>query len=685
MVLTTVKDGLNTVYPWYFIINTDTLYGSNGYDVPLAWDGLEAEARRWGIVAPIIPPTVAVGAAGVLNSTYYYKVTFVLFKNGAIALESNPSDASTGVGPTLDRVELSLIPQPTDVLDANRIYIWRTSAGGTAESTFRRLAFVDVGTTTYTDNTADSALFETLKIVLDHGEAPYLIYPIQHNGRAILMGEIRHGQGSVTLAGTTAVVGTGADFKEALEGFTSAIDGETALNLIETVTNTANLVLNSAASQSAAGLDYVFYHDLRAGCRWSEVFEVEYFDPADVFRIRQEDGDLITGVFESSAFLGVAKRTHTISIHTDGSPIEGQIIPKLADRGSVSQNSIVIVENQAFMLDERGMHIFPGGFDSIPISTPIQDIILDTGRTDSINWVEQWKFHAMHDANNRSVIWFVATGTDTEPHDAFRYFYETSSWTRDTFEHAITASETGQDADGIQRMWVADETGEIWRFGEGDSDGLPEDYEDTLTVRGAATGGASGTLEDTAATFPTDTTLRGLYAWNELADHTWQTARIASSTATILTLAVNWDSVPVVGSTYVIAAIPTHHVIPLFDAGDGGAKKLITAIEITYKPQTEAFDIYLELFFDRQTTPFNDWNESRDLRTDDGYQFIQGDSRIRIRMNKSDGVVVVLLGNSVRYLKAKLSHVDAARNFQLSSLMIRPVVRLSTTSEKVTT
>lgn len=116
-----------------------------------------------GLTVPASAPTLAVGAAGLLTGTYYYKVTYEYGTGGRG--ESNPSVASASVAPTADQVDLSAIP--TGGTGVTKRHLYRTRANDTVYYFVTTIS--DNTTTTYSDNTSDSALGDEL---LDDNSSP---------------------------------------------------------------------------------------------------------------------------------------------------------------------------------------------------------------------------------------------------------------------------------------------------------------------------------------------------------------------------------------------------------------------------------------------------------------------------------------------------------------------------------
>lgn len=122
---------------------TQRLGSTNTYTLNLN----KADIGR-GYPAPAAP-TVALGAAGILNGAYTYKITFVT-ANG----ETEGGTTSASISPVNQQVNLSAIPLGASGVMQRKIY--RTLAGGTQHKFVATIA--DNTTTTYIDNLADGSL-----------------------------------------------------------------------------------------------------------------------------------------------------------------------------------------------------------------------------------------------------------------------------------------------------------------------------------------------------------------------------------------------------------------------------------------------------------------------------------------------------------------------------------------------
>ena len=171
---TNIKTGLTTDLKHDFLTYKDMCYISNGTDANMCYDGTTVE--NMGVPIPTAP-TLAVGLAGNLTGTYYYKVTYMIDSYQ----EGSASSASLVVNPSAQKVTVT-IPVSTNTRVTHR-KIYRTKAGG---SVYYLLTTVTNNTeTTYSDDTTDINL-DTIQAPTDYG-APGIYKRISlHKERVIL-------------------------------------------------------------------------------------------------------------------------------------------------------------------------------------------------------------------------------------------------------------------------------------------------------------------------------------------------------------------------------------------------------------------------------------------------------------------------------------------------------------------
>lgn len=115
-----------------------------------------SSVTNWGITAPTVPPTTTLADSG-LTGNFYYRYTYIRKIGSTLVAESNPSSASTVASPADDVVTVTWTASSDSQVTHVRLY--RTLNGGGATSNdYYYVTEVAIGTVTYPDSTADSAL-----------------------------------------------------------------------------------------------------------------------------------------------------------------------------------------------------------------------------------------------------------------------------------------------------------------------------------------------------------------------------------------------------------------------------------------------------------------------------------------------------------------------------------------------
>lgn len=155
------------------------IFVCNGGVTPYKYNG--TSFTRHGVYPPTTTMTVASNGVGVLSAsaTYMYKNTYV----NSNLVESDLGPAATFViSVTSGQNNLTSIPLAPTSFGVNARKIYRTSANA---STFKLLTTIsDNTTTTYSDNTLDSALGATAPT--DNGVPPNYSAIIYHQGRLFM-------------------------------------------------------------------------------------------------------------------------------------------------------------------------------------------------------------------------------------------------------------------------------------------------------------------------------------------------------------------------------------------------------------------------------------------------------------------------------------------------------------------
>jgi hypothetical protein len=135
-----------------FVNYKDNVYYSNGTDAGRTFNG--TSERLWGIVKPVSANTFAADTAGALTGAYQYTYTYY---NSTTLGESSNAPFSAVHNVVANTINLTgLVASADPQVDQKRIY--RTTNGG---AVFLLVATIANATTTYADNTADTALGST--------------------------------------------------------------------------------------------------------------------------------------------------------------------------------------------------------------------------------------------------------------------------------------------------------------------------------------------------------------------------------------------------------------------------------------------------------------------------------------------------------------------------------------------
>lgn len=121
--------------------------------------------REWGIEAPTIAPTTAVGSLTGLTGTYNAKYTYLRKVGSVVVSESNPSPA--GTARALTNQSLSVTWTASSDPQVTHVRIYRTLTSGLVYFEDQDIA---IGTVTVDTNTADGSLGDSVET--DHDRPP---------------------------------------------------------------------------------------------------------------------------------------------------------------------------------------------------------------------------------------------------------------------------------------------------------------------------------------------------------------------------------------------------------------------------------------------------------------------------------------------------------------------------------
>lgn len=164
-----IASGLGGSAPWDAILynpynsTTESIYASNTtYQKRIE----NTTVYKWGIAAPTVAPTIAVGAGAGLTGDYNAKYSYCRKEGSVVVSESNLSDAAAAAV-TLANQSLSVSWTASGDSQVTHVRVYRTLAGG---SIYYHDQDVAIGTTTVDTTTADASLGTLAHS--DHDEPP---------------------------------------------------------------------------------------------------------------------------------------------------------------------------------------------------------------------------------------------------------------------------------------------------------------------------------------------------------------------------------------------------------------------------------------------------------------------------------------------------------------------------------
>jgi hypothetical protein len=285
---------------------------------------------------------------------------------------------------------------------------------------------------------------------------------------------------------------------------------------------------------------------------WSAVDAPESFNTTDhTLPVGEEDGENITGLAVLSDSLIIFKRNAIYALVGEA-PENWEIV--LVDKtvGCVSYSSIGYFNNTLFWMSLRGPQMW-AGVDSgiVDITTELIGPNFDESHVDPDSLEDS--IIIGHPVQNY-VAWAITPADGTRNTVIIPFNFKLNRWMASEWNIVDVRSCTlVADSDGREWPMLGDYDGWIYKLGVSDADGLPSG----VAASGFLTGATTTTLTDTSLALTTNKLIgRYVYTWNDTTGvRNAQRRRIASNTATVITVATAWSSLPQVGDHYAIGGI----------------------------------------------------------------------------------------------------------------------------------
>jgi hypothetical protein len=344
----------------------DDIYITNGKVAARIYDG--SSIAGVGLTQSPTPTATASSASGNLKGSYRYKLVSLVD-----AVRQNGSASSAVINPVVDKkVDLSWTADANTNVDGYEIY--RTTGTGT---TFYYLTTIGSRVTVaYEDNVSDNTLLEN-RVLEEHGDAPPVAYFCEpHKQR---MWWLR-----------TDTYPTRAYWSD--PGEPQSVYSENFLNFSDSETVGDQI---TGALGNFEGLFVVFTEKA-------------------VWTVSGTGGIIgdITDWTKSRTNAGTGCVSHRSAVRI---PAGSKYTDQLGQQQTTSVSAV------AYFTPLGDIRLFDGDNDII-VSHPVRDTVK------AFNYTNRHKIHVLTDNDNNQVIWFLPSGSSTEPNVAVTWNYQYGVW-----------------------------------------------------------------------------------------------------------------------------------------------------------------------------------------------------------------------------------------------------------------
>jgi hypothetical protein len=626
-------------------------------------------------------PIVVFGATGIpiINGTWTVSVrdvnTFTL--NGIRCNQGTYTGGGAWVY-GIKTVVYSSVPVPFETKVVRRQLL--RNLAGNGEVFYVDVDTTDLASTTFSSTLNDEALSANEAVPLQFDDdlpQANRYYPppssksvvAQHMGRIFATCDVTVTQGVVKPTfGSTLVQGYGTQFNSTFVGrFLFILGASQGYEIAAVNLATQQLTLLKAYADTASGLctfairaplgesKFVYY---------SEPNLPEAWPPWNAIAV-PEDGDTITGLLVKDSYLYILEERTIYKYTLQSDPATDGFLFLSTRRGCLNNRCVVQVENNAYLLDDVGIHKFDGG-QSVPISIPIQSIFqsgVGLGGVE-VNWAaDQTLWHAALDPVRESIRWFVAMSGMSVPRHAICYDYRRDRWWIEEYPFPVTSNVVSTI--DYRRSLVGSDGGRVLCLSEGTLDSVDS------SVGGVGSVSSCGPLTLLDATAPWSVSLAGAPISIVAGKGRCQQRKITANSADTLSLDRPWLVIPDATSTYQIGGVNWYWRSGWFryseDEGENPRD-----VELIFQPTKTPASLDVELYYDHFDRP-TQWGYTQ---SQDGVATQDGSSLITIDLTTRTGYAMQRLAghraayaNGDRFVSANLSGVqgpEATRVYQLT-------------------
>ena len=523
--------------------------------------------------------------------------------------ETNPSPIYTTGTLSSKKVVLTL-PGTAVNTGFTHLKIYATEAGGT---TYYYIGSVAIGTTTYDDNADDRDENFPFGRLTDNADGTttqsYLNYPIVTRkfliplkNKLMAFGAKEYSTGTVTMAASTSVAGSGTSWTTAMQGMTLYVSGLSRGYLIKTVTNSTTIVLEQAyAGATGAGKSYVITSDdsivqwsaqnpLTAKSMWW-AWPMTGTETSQYRRVLRWDPSPLMGggIIEDRAVL-FKQGSHVLMTENGNDYLDTESNTKV---GTGSHWSIVNDpdDSSLYFLTPAGKVYKTNGLEA-------QDLLIDLSRTvDGINLTPTYLENS-HGSWYDEKKWYMLAypKEDATANDRMLVYEKTSgNWViwkiRANCMARIEDSASNQEE---YKPWIGTVGGFVYKTNTGNNFGASTS---SGTIEGTTTSLGAATLTDSTATFyTTGDGLKDVYVSRFTSAGVFiEEQKISSNTGTIITVDTSWVEVYQTGETYEVGSIRWDWKSKIFDFGSDKTK-CFRSVLLNFKKESTSKQVKITLY-----------------------------------------------------------------------------------------
>lgn len=608
------------------------------YSTPIQITTSGAHGLSTGHIVLIEGLVGAFAANGTWEITVTGADTFTL--DGSIGDSAYTSGGTWRSG--VEEILYTDVPVPTSPKVVRKQILRNTD--GQAITYYVDVDTTDLNTTSFSSSLVDEVLRTQTAVPLlgENGEIlanannppPDYMTAIAHHLDSMFAAVNRvYSDGAVKVTnGSTTVEGIGTEWTAALAGRQLLVNGATAIYEIDSVNVAAQtLTLTEAYDDSTA--PYSAY-----GIRPASALEknVQYSLPGfpqswlitNSFEV-QQDGDRLTGLMQKGSFVYIIEYRHIYKFTYQENPAVDGFCFLCCERGCINNRCWVQVESNTYMLDRAGVHIFSGGQESEPLSSPIQLIFQTLAESNYvINWTAEKLFHAAHFPQEEVVRWFVSMGSNLKPRHAIAVNYRTKRWWIEEYPRPMTASCLG--AIGPARVvFLGSEAAKTLIAGVGNLDGIDRN---AGVLAGSVTDADLASLTDASVgAFPEGVV--GLTVTITGGKGKLQTRTIHATTGGRLEVTLPWAIIPDSTSTYQVGGIFYRFRSQSFDWAET-PEESDRKLGVFFESGEENNNAFLRQYRNSDTAPYV-WQIDTAGRTNEGISAKRGDAELVLDLSEA--------------------------------------------------